>query len=145
MRRTCYLLVVLFGAWSSSLGQSAPKFTTPQIVATFHRLGQTAEIPPTTIYTPKNWGTFRISIVMVGTVASGQNGTWAGVVDFKDGAGDNTGTAFSAQLVSEVKQTVFAEFPIRAEARKPIKFSVTGYGSPQGSKYNVWVVVEQLM
>jgi hypothetical protein len=44
---TCCLLVALFGSWSSSLGQSAPKFTSPRIVATFERLGQTAEIPPT--------------------------------------------------------------------------------------------------
>src|ERR1700680_3891972 len=71
-RSTCCLLVVLFGSWSSSLGQSAPKLTYPKIVATFHRFGLTAELPPTTIYTPKNWGTFRISIVMVGTVANGQ-------------------------------------------------------------------------
>ena len=67
---TCCLLVVLFGSWSSSLGQNAPKFTTPQIVATFQRLNQTAEIPPTTLYTPPKWGTFRVSVVMVDTVAN---------------------------------------------------------------------------
>jgi len=58
-RSTCCVLVELFGSWLSSFGQSAPKFTTPQIVATFQRLNQTGEIPPTTIYTPKNCGTFR--------------------------------------------------------------------------------------
>jgi hypothetical protein len=65
MRRTCCLLVVLFGSWLSSFGQSSPQLTSPKIVATFERLNQTAEIPPTTIYTPKNWATFRVSIVMV--------------------------------------------------------------------------------
>jgi hypothetical protein len=35
---------------------------------------------------------------------------------------------------------------IRAKAGRPIKFSVTSpYGGTEGSKYNVWVVVEQLM
>jgi len=58
-RSTCCVLVELFGSWLRSFGQSTPKFTTPQIVATFQRLNQTGEIPPTTIYTPKNCGTFR--------------------------------------------------------------------------------------
>ena len=143
MRRTCYLLVVLFGAWSSSLGQSVPKFTTPQIVATFHRLGQTAEIPPTTIYTPKNWGTFRISIVMVGIVATG-NGYWAGELLFDDGAGKDNPFDFAAFLNLDIRRTAVAEFPIRAKMGKPIRFQVKSVGA-EGSKYNVWVVVEQLM
>src|SRR5579863_7213603 len=54
-RSTCCLLVILFGSWLSSFGQSTPKLTSPKIVATFQRLGLTADLPPTTIYTPKNW------------------------------------------------------------------------------------------
>jgi hypothetical protein len=143
---TCCLLVVLFGSWSSSLGQNAPKFTTPQIVATFQRLGQTAEIPPTTIYTPKNWATFRVSIVMVETVGTGNQATWAGRIQFTDGAGENSGIPFEAQLDVFSRTTAVAEFPIRAKAGKPLIFSVVPDGGDQrGSKYNVWVVVEQLM
>jgi hypothetical protein len=86
MRNAICLMVALFGSWSSSLGQNAPMLAYPKIVATFHRIGQTAEISPTTIYTPKNWGTFRISIVMVGTVAQGTSSDfWAGGVLFTDG------------------------------------------------------------
>jgi hypothetical protein len=146
---TCCLLVVLFGSWSSSLGQNAPKFTTPQIVATFERLGLTAELPPTTIYTPKDWGTFRISIVMVGTVANGQvNPYWEGGLQFTDGAGLNRPSfqTFAAELATDIRRTAAAEFPIRAKAGKPLKFSVTSHqGDTSGTKYNVWIVVEQLM
>jgi hypothetical protein len=89
MRRTCCLLVVLFGSWLNGLGQNVAKFTSPRIWATFHRLGQTAEIPQTRIYTPKNWGTFSISIAMVLTVAGGNNSTWDGPIQFADGPGEN--------------------------------------------------------
>jgi hypothetical protein len=83
---TCCLLVVLFGSWSSSLGQSAPKFTSPKIVATFERIGQTAGFPPTTLFTPQHWGTYRVSIVMVETSAGGE-GYWVGVCNWFDGSG----------------------------------------------------------
>jgi hypothetical protein len=146
MRRICCLLVILFGSSSSSLGQSAPKFTTPRIVATFERLGQTGDISPITIYTPKKWGTFRVSIVMVGTKANGvQYANWAGEFQFMDGAGEDVPSSFAVPLLTDIRRTAATDFPIRAEAGKPMKFFVNGYGGPEGSKYNVWVVVEQLM
>ena len=141
---TCCLLVVLFGSWSSSLGQSAPKFTSPKIVATFERLGQTNEIKPVTIYTPPQWGTFRISVVMVLTVKGGGE-FWYGYPQFVDAAGLNFGGEYVVALSTSVPQTASAEFPIRAKARKPIRFTVQPAGDTSGSKYNVWVVVEQLM
>ena len=89
MRRATFLLLVFLSvSWASSLGQSAPKLTTPQIVATFQRLNQTKEIKPVTLYTPPQWGTFRVSIVMVLTVGNGnQNTEWDGWFRFVDGAG----------------------------------------------------------
>jgi len=144
MPRTCHLLVLLLLSWSSSFGQNAPKLTTPRIVATFERIGLTTGLPETTIYTPKNWGTFRVSIVMVGTVSNQQDGTWSGELHFTDGAGENPYPSFTVQLGTSIPQTAVADFPIRAKAGKPIKFEVSSYIG-QGSKYNVWVVVEQLM
>jgi hypothetical protein len=143
-RSTCCLLVLLFGCWLSSFGQSAPKLTSPKIVATFQRLGLTADLPPTTIYTPKNWGTFRVSIVMVDTVSNDRDGLWVGELQFTNGAGDEPFAAFSVLLQTQRPQTAVADFPIRAAAGKPIKFSVAGYRT-EGTKYNVWIVVEQLM
>jgi hypothetical protein len=68
----CFLLVLL-SSWSA-YGQAPTKHkpTFPQIVATFQRLGQNGEISPTSLFTPKRWGTFQVSIVMVETVAGGQ-------------------------------------------------------------------------
>src|SRR5579885_1744483 len=144
---TLCLAVVLLGSWTSTFAQGKPKFTSPQIVATFQRFGLTANLPTTTIYTPKKWGTFRISVVMVGTVANGQiNPYWEGSLAFTDGAGENgpysTRDAF---LYTDIRRTGAVEFPIRAKAGKPLKFSVTSEGDTSGTKYNVWVVVEQLM
>jgi hypothetical protein len=143
-RSTCCLLVVLCASWLSSFGQGAPKLTSPKIVATFQRLGLTADLPPTTIYTPKNWGTFRVSIVMVDTIPNDRDGLWVGELQFTDGAGENLGRSFSVLLETSIERTAAGDFPIRAAAGKPIKFSVVGYRT-EGSKYNVWVVMEQLM
>jgi hypothetical protein len=142
-RSTCCLLVILFGSWLSSFGQSTPKLTSPKIVATFERIGQTAEIPPTVIYTPPKWGTFRVSMVMVLTVGNGSSGAWGPLLYFYDGSGKNQGGG--ATVNTNVPQTAVVEFPIRAHAGKPLTFTVVPGLDTSGSKYNVWVVVEQLM
>jgi hypothetical protein len=142
-RSTCCLLVVLFGSWLSSFGQSAPKLTSPKIVATFERLNQTARIGQTTIYTPKTWGTFRVSIIMVGTVANGSNqGDWESDVQVFDAAGAYN---FGCQITTSIRQTNSVEVPVRVRAGKPITFAVNAQGNTDGAQYNVWVVVEQLM
>ena len=146
MRRICCLLVVLFGSWSSSIGQSAPKFTTPRIVATFERLGQTGSISPITIYMPKKWGTFRCSLVMVLTEANGGEAFWQGGLLVKDGSGQHgPDSPFGTSLTTNARNTIVFDFPFRAEAGQPIQVEVEPTGNTSGSKYNVWVVVEQLM
>jgi hypothetical protein len=144
MRRSTFcLLVVLFGSWLSSFGQNPPKLTSPKIVATFERLGQTAEIPVTNIYTPPKWGTFRISIVMVLTKANGdQSGVWGGEFQFTNAAGVFN---ISTELSSGNHGTSPIDSPFRAKAGVPMTFSTVSNGYTSGSKYNVWVVVEQLM
>jgi len=84
---------------------------------------------------------------MVETVGNGNpNGEWEGGVSFVNAAGVNGGWPFVAAIDTVAPHSGFGEFPIRAKARKPIKFSVTApRGQTDGSKYNVWVVVEQLM
>ena len=144
MRKTFCLLVVLLASCASGFGQSAPKLTTPQIVATFQRINQTKEIKPFTLYTPPQWGTFRISVVLVGTVANGQNdGFWAAEINYADAIG--YGNIVGASWYTDAPRTSNNALPIRARAGKPLKFSVTPSGDIFGSKYNVWVVVEQLM
>ena len=145
-RSTCSLLMLVLVSWLSSFGQNAPKTTFPRVVATFHRYGQTADLSPTTIYTPKNSGTFRVSVVMVLTVGNGNgNAGWNGQLEFNDGGGHNSGLYWQVFLVSQTPTTRSAEFPIRANPGAPIRFSASQAGDASGSKYNVWVVVEQLM
>jgi|SRR5580704_1657491 hypothetical protein len=145
----CCLLVVLFGSLSSSLGQSAPrKLMYPRIVARFARFGQTGNIGPTTIYTPKELGTYRCSLVMVLTKANGiSNSYWAGGILVKDGSGQHgPDFPFGNALYTDVRNTLVYEFPFRAEAGQPIQVEVkSSFGNTEGSKYNVFFVVEQLM
>ena len=145
-RSTCCLLAILFGSWLSSFAQSAPRLTSPKIVATFERLDLTNEMKPVTIYTPPQWGTFRISVVMVLTAPAGTKGEfWYGELQFVNAAGVNCCGAYSVALQSKSRGSAFGEFPISAKAGTPIKFSVQRAGDNFGSKYNVWIVVEQLM
>jgi hypothetical protein len=145
MRNTiCCLLVMLFGSWSSSLGQKAPQFTTPQIVATFERVNKTGPIPLTTLYAPPGSGMFRVSIVAVVTVGNGGgNGGWQPIIRATDAAGqyEQDGSAVS----TNVPGTATTEFLVRAQPRTHLRFSVRSVGPTSGSKYNVWVVVEPLM
>ena len=138
---TCCLLVVMFGSWSSSLGQNAPKFTTPQIVATFQRLNQTGPISPATLFTPKHWGTFQVSLVMVQTVAGPVNGWWNAEFNWTDGGGAESYNPISLGDARGQDNWIFAT---RVKAGTPFIFSTTEADSPSG-KYNVWIVVEQLM
>jgi hypothetical protein len=143
-RSTCLLLVVLFGSWLSSFGQTAPKLRYPKIVATFERVGQTDKIPPTTIYTPPKWGTFRATLIMVLTRGNGeQEAGWSGIVRFTNGGGTFGGPA--VELPTSNRTAGYSEMPIRAIAGRPITFEVDSSGDTSGSKYNVWLVVEQLM
>jgi hypothetical protein len=109
-------------------------------------LGQTKEIKPVTIYTPPQWGTFRISIIMILTVANGNNGPlWAGRVRFTDAIGVDPWFPEAALSTVEPIST-FTEGPFRAKAGTPIRFSVSSQnGDTSNTKYNVFVVVEQLM
>jgi len=112
-------------------------------VATYQRLNLTHEIRRTIIYTPKDWGTFRISLLMTLNVANVKDANWIGAVRFENG-----GVRFAGpSIVINTGRRDFesSEVPIRAKADAPITFSVTSTGETENSKYSVFVVVEQLM
>ena len=134
MRKTFCLLVVLVVVCASGFGQSVPRFDSPKIVATFKSVGQTAGISPFTIYTPKNSGVFRISIVMVLTVANGNLGSWNAVTLFTNGGGKDFGEP-EVSLNTNHRTSEAAETPLRAKAGLPITFQVVSSGNTQGSKY----------
>jgi len=85
---------------------------------------------------------------MVGTVPNGvSNAYWFSDLHFTDGAGTDAPCDFicSATLYTDILRTGAAEFLIRAKRGQPIRFEVKSLRDTSGSKYNVWVVVEQLM
>lgn len=124
----------------ASTGKAKPTF--PQVVATFQRIGHARGIS-TTIYTPKSWGTFRISAVMLLTVANGGGGYWQGDIMTTDGSvGVDVGGLFFDTLKPLTSQT---EQPVRLKPGKPVILTVIPGGDTTGSKYNIFVVVEQLM
>jgi hypothetical protein len=99
-RSTCCLLVVVFGSWLSSFGQSASKtpskaapWSFPRVVARFKLLGQTRAITPTTVFVTKTWGTFRISTAMVRTrKGSDYSAAWFESFTWDDGGGMESST-----------------------------------------------------
>jgi len=140
---TCCLLVILFGSCLSSLGQKTSKLTSPQIVATYQRLNRTGAIDRAVLYDPALWGIFRVSLIMTLTEANGNGGSWNGVIEFKNGAG--TVAEPSIILNTNVLNSEGSDVPIRVRAGAPITLSVTPTGDTSGSKYSVFVIVEQLM
>jgi hypothetical protein len=138
---TLFFLLVLLGS-VASYGQAPAKHkpTFPQIVARFERLNQTGPISPTTIFTPTHCGTFQVSIVMVQTVAGG-NGIWFGTFNWTDGSGSDS---TNLQLDTFQRQSANSVFAARVKAGTPFSFQITESNTP-GGKYNVWIVVQQLM
>lgn len=153
MRRAMYyLFLVLLGCLASSSGQDGPKpsrIVYPRIVATFKRFNQTGPFAPVAIYTPKNWGTFRCSIVMVLTKANGQDLSYLEAnLLFRDGAGFDgvqPNSFYYADISTATRNTNYGEFPFRAGPGKPIQIEVVPFGDTVGTEYNIFVVVEQLM
>ncbi|MGA8732313.1 MAG: hypothetical protein WB558_00200 [Terriglobales bacterium] len=133
---TLCLLMVLFGSCGRGSAQSEPKLIYPKIVATFHRVNQTNVISPVTLYTPKKWGMFRVSIVMVGIKGTGNSQQYlVAPISFTDEAAPNQYPCpFCAVLYTSDSETDAADLPIRAKPGTPIKFSVQAPdGYPAGT------------
>jgi hypothetical protein len=145
---TLCLLAVMLGSVAQGFGQEAathPSNTNlPRVVATFKRWNQDHEISPRTIFTPKGFGVYRISIVVVVTAGSPEDGPyWLFNLNWSDGSQRGQ---YSLQPVSSHEtQWYGVDFPMRDLPRKPITFNVERNGDTKGSKYNVFVVVEQIM
>jgi hypothetical protein len=143
------LLVVTFGFQISSFEAAAkqPTVTSPVIVATYKRIGLTGKVGPVKLYTPTQWGTFRVSFILVLTKANGNpEPYWEGSVNFHDGAGNNSQRyPFGLGLGTEKRHTVSEDLPIRSAPLWPISVTVTPSGDVSNTEYNMFVVVEQLM
>jgi len=145
MRRTaiCWLAVVLF-ALLGFCQTTTPKQTTgsifPVVVAKVARWHQTGSIPATTLFTPKHFGVYRASGLIVTTVA-GSAGNLVGYITWKDGAG--------AQMLYWNGQTNVGDIstsspPFRDLDGTPIQYS-TSLTDGTGIEYNLFIVIEQIM
>jgi hypothetical protein len=96
-----------------------------------------------TIFTPTEFGVYRISLVFLVTVGNGQQANyWGPTVRWQDGAGKDL---YGIPVSSEYPNPGQFSVPIRDLIGKPIRFGVSSDGNVSGSKYNVFVVVEQIM
>lgn len=138
MRRKLLLLFVV--GLATCVGGSAAD--TPHIVAKFELLNQTGPIPTTTVFTPKHWGTFQISTIIVQTVASG-NGFWNEAFTWTDGGGTQT-VVLNSSGNTDLRGSTSKVFALRMNRGKPLRVGTSTVDLP-GGQYNLWVVVEQLM
>lgn len=139
----CFLLLVLGSRIGYGQEPTKSNATFPRVVATFKLLNQTAPISQTTIYTPKKWGTFRISLIMVLTVKNGRNAEWSGTVRFKNRGGDFAEPSVGVTTTNPGMES--ASDVVRAKGGAPITFEVIAIGDTSNTKYNVFVVLEKLM
>jgi hypothetical protein len=145
---TICLLVVLLGAWTSSVGQNATtRGHYPQVVAKVHLTGQTAVIPQTTLVSPKKDGFYRVSAYIASTYVGydgqhfGLNMTWTddggaesfgGICPYFNGAGSMDAYVWSSVMLFK--------------ANTPFSYSVSNTSDCESSitTYSVYLTVERL-
>jgi len=142
------LVVFLTTLWLGLCGTGFAQTATsnPQIIARVNLTGQTNPIPATTIFIPAADGLFRISGVMVITVANGDStGDWGLGVNWSPDPGPQTlccvigaNTRFVGGGVS------VSTITIRTDAGIPVSYFVQSTGNTRGTTYELFFTVERL-
>jgi hypothetical protein len=140
--RNFVLLSILTLASSASVFAQHP----PLVVASLVLHGQTAALPPTTVYTPHDSGMFRASTIMVLTTANGlMNQNWAPVLQSTfDGLSILAAPCTTDLNTQLVGNSVGGIAPVADDAGMPITISVIPLGNVAGSAYDLFVVIERL-
>jgi|HubBroStandDraft_5_1064220.scaffolds.fasta_scaffold323477_1 hypothetical protein len=139
MRNTLLLLTILLGLTGASFGQTG----LPQTVATIQRFNQTGPLPMDTLWAPAFPGIYRVTIVMVVTVGNGQpNSDWLPTLEWEDERGEET---YQFPVSPQNANSSSVSVSIRDLPSGPIKGGVASSGDTSGSKYDVFVVVEEIM
>jgi hypothetical protein len=157
MRNSIFcLLAILLGLSPSGFTQAAISQSTtnddrhidsPRIVAEFARFGQTATIPLTTLFTPKEDGLYRLSAYFVIESNVNANALWAFQFIWTDhgGSANRVVTLVANQNApppSSFQQTVTA---FNARAGAPVSYVVTPSNPPpQDATYDLYFTVEKL-
>jgi hypothetical protein len=146
-RIACLLVIVLIGA--ACFAQTANKETAsnpgfPRVVAKLSALGKTAPINPGILYTPQYTGLFRVTFVGFCTIGNGNlnNDAWTGGIAWTDELEENVPEGLNIYVKTPYASS--NSFAFQAVGGQPITFSTSSYGDTSGTKYNVYVVLEQL-
>jgi hypothetical protein len=111
----------------------------PRVVARTILKDKTGDLKPITLFTPKHFGVYRISGVMVVTAQNGND--WYGSITYEDGGGSQQ---FSFDASGNKGDYAVGPFVCRDFKGTPIRLSLST-GGDQGGTYNLFVVVEQIM
>jgi hypothetical protein len=158
MNRILCVAVLLLGTIaltgrSSTAAPVGPDY--PQIVAKGKLLNQNAPIATTTIYTPAHTGLYRLSVyATLTTVNEFSTSQWDYNVGWTDDAGVQSIPNFLYQQGNVLGQFFGSDdaigyqggiaLPFEAKAGTPITYSMTQYGSPDNSAYNLYYTLERL-
>jgi len=112
----------------------------PVVEAKIRLTGQTQEIPPTTIFTPKSTGMFRLSFSWAETKGL-SNGAWSTTVRFTNVTPATLGWSM---LTSGIYGYSDYSVGFLAIAGKPVTFEVHPSGDISGSSYDLFIVIERL-
>jgi len=145
MRRTaiCWLAMVLFAVVFGFCQVTTTKQTEnpgfPRVVARIKLWGKTGPIKPITLFTPKHFGVYRVSGVLVVTTQTDNN--LYGYIKHVDGGGAQQ---ISFTALPNVGDYPVGPFVLRDLIGAPIQLLINSFGT-QAGKYNLFVVIEQIM
>jgi hypothetical protein len=147
------LAIIVFTSGNKPADASAVGLPSPVIVAKVALTGQTAEIPTTTLFTPKDAGVYRISAYLSMTTR-GNDGNYLNLnVGWTDDGGpegplqmlnvsdaQTTPSAYAFGPSSNLEQTLI----VRAVAGAPVTYIVTADGQPISGAYELFLIAERL-
>ena len=144
------ILVVLASLLLTAMcfGQSAPKGSGqnpgfPRVVARLNLHNRTKAIGPEILYTPTQSGVFRITGIMVCTIANGSEvAAWNGSVSWTNELGANSIPFFGAG--TRAPNTEYGSWVINATANSPITLQITAFDDTSNTQYNAYIILEQL-
>ena len=141
---TAILLVTSITSLPSSGQNSRTWEKFPRVVATVRLFRQTGPISPTKIFVPKKFGVYRLSAIGVVTLANGQNANWNTIFQWTDGGGKES-TQCLTLPTEKTGSSSCSSFALRDLKANSLTYSVTQSGDTSGSRYNLFIVVEQIM
>lgn len=142
-KSTISLVAVLMCAWVSSFGQDngLPQW---KVVKEFHLTGQTAAVPPTTIFTPVVDGLYRVSFYLSTFTQIPQQNSWSISVRWTDQTGFFGVIGGPLDLSAGGEWNQFSSI-FRPRVGTAVTYQVSlSDPPPHDATYDVAVVIEKL-